>query len=233
MNAIGEGGQSNERSATPTGPPPPPGNISFVKTVGTGTASRSGNATLSIPVAAAGVAAGNWVIVSASVGTFGGAVTCTDTKGNTYTVDADISAVGRQFVCSGKATTALTSSDRITLTYPGFSGVSTAIATEFAGVTAVDQRRSASGNSTAPNSGAVTTTSAKELVFGATSHSGTPILTVGCGMTSSGKVVTGTGGGTKTVDTAYLVTAATGTFSTCGTLSPSGGWWNAAIATYR
>ena len=233
FNAIGESVQSNELSATPNGPLPPPTSITFVKTIGTGTISRSGNSTMTITVPAAGVASGNTVIVAASVGTFGGAVGCSDTKGNSYTIDADVSSVARQFVCSSHVTNALTSSDMISLTYPGFSGMTTAIASEFSGISSVDQHHAGSGNSAAPSSGAVTTGSAKELVFAAISHSGTSTLALGCGAGFAGKFVAGTGGGTKTIDVGYQVTAAVGSFSACGTLSPSGVWWQAAVATYR
>ena len=232
VNAIGEGPLSNERSATPTGPPPP-GNIQFIKTVGTVSQSKSGNSTMTINVASAGVAAGNWLIVAVTAGTFGGAVGCSDSKGNAYTIDADITSVGRQFVCSGRASNALTSTDTITVTYPGFSGVTTAIASEFAGVTAVDQQSSANGNNTSPNSGPVTTTSATELLFTAISHGNTPTLTLGCGFLASGNATIGSGGGQKTTDAGYQVTSATGTFSACGTLSPSAVQWQAAIVTYR
>ena len=130
-NIVGTGVASGERSATPSGPPPP--GIRFVQTIGTATLSKAGNTSLTISVPAGGVAAGDSVIVSVTAGTFGGAVACSDTKGNVYSVDADVTSVGRLFICSARNVTALTSSDKITATYPGFSGMSAATASEFAG----------------------------------------------------------------------------------------------------
>ena len=103
---------------------------------------------------------------------------------------------------------------------------------EFAGITAVDQKRAASGNSAAPTSGPVTTTHASELVFGTIAHNSTPTLTPGCGMVGISRFVAGTGGGQKQIDPAYQVASAIGTFSNCGTLTPTGQWWQAEIVTY-
>ncbi len=231
-NAVGPGTASSELSATPSGPPPPPGSIQFVKTIGTASLSKAGNTSLTIGVAASGVAAGHSVIVAVTAGTFGGAVACSDTKGNVYSVDADVTSVGRLFICFAGNVVALTGADRITATYPGFSGVTVATASEFAGIVAIDQKRAATGNSTAPNSGPVTTTHASELIFGAFAHNSTPNLTPGCGMSGISKVVVGSGGGRKTIDPGWQIASATGTYSNCGTLSPSGQWWQAEIVTY-
>jgi hypothetical protein len=118
------------------------------------------------------------------------------------------------------------------MTYPGFSGVTTAVANEFSGVTGVDQHGTNNGNGSSLTVGPVTTTHETELIFGSFSHSNSPVLTVGCGLTAAGKVLAAPGGGQKSIDTGYEVTSAAGNLSACASMSPYGTWWNAAIVTY-
>src|SRR5262245_23774045 len=61
----------------------------FVKTVGT-SSSKSTGTTLNVFVPASGVAAGNSVIVTLAFDPASGAVLCSDTRGNSYSVDKDI-----------------------------------------------------------------------------------------------------------------------------------------------
>jgi len=83
------------------------------------------NNNITATVGADGVAVGETVVVSVATGTFNGAIGCHDTQGNSYSVVADRNGgSGRLFVCSSTVTTALSSGDVITATYPGFSGLS-------------------------------------------------------------------------------------------------------------
>lgn len=210
--------------------------MSFVKTVGTATRSSSGNSSVTITVASAGVAAGESIIVAVTASTFSGAVGCSDTKGNSYSVDADVIGAGRLFVCSAHNVTALTSSDTITATYPGFSGVSTASANEFSGLApagAVDRTSTASGNSANPSSGTTgTTTQASELLFGAIAYNSTPTFAAGAGYTVQGQVTGGSGAGQKNLYPEYQIVSTTGSYAATGTLNPGQQWW-AAIVTYK
>ena len=200
-----------------------------MKAIGTASRSVSGNASVTIPVSDA-VAAGNSVVVAVTAGTFAGAVGCSDSKGNTYTVDATVTGQGRLFVCSSRTTIALAAGDTITATYPGFSGLSTASATEYSGLSGVDQTRTATGNSATPTSGAVTTTHPNELIFGAVSYTSTPTFTAGCGLVVVGAIGTGSGSGTR-LNPAYQVASGSGPYSACGTLSSSRPWV-VALVTY-
>lgn len=135
-------------TTTSTPPPttttaPPTGGANFVQQVASGTKSQSGNTTLALTLTAP-VAAGHRVIAAASVGTFAGPVACKDSRGNTYTIDARSSNV---FVCSSLLTTALASGDTLTLTYPGFSGPSTALAGDYT-APSVDGNRPGASTST-------------------------------------------------------------------------------------
>ncbi|MDP2674685.1 MAG: hypothetical protein Q8Q00_07240 [Dehalococcoidia bacterium] len=220
---------SNEATAASFG-------VRFVKTVGTATQSSSSNSSITITVPAAGVAAADSIIVSVTAGTFAGAVSCSDTKGNSYAVDADVTGVGRLFVCSAHNVTALASGDTITATYPSLSGVTTASANEFSGVSATtpaDKVSTAAGNNASPSSGSTaTTTQANELLFGAIAHNSTPTFAPGSGYNLAGQVIGGSGSGQKTNSPEYRIVSATESYAANGTLS-SGQQWQAAIVTYK
>ena len=202
-----------------------------MKTIGSATVQKSGNTTTTIPVPASGVAAGHTVVVAVMAGTFKGTVACTDSKGNSYTVDSDVTGQGRLFVCTGRNVAALAAGDKITATYPGFSGMSIAGATEFSHASGVDQRRVATGNSAAPTVGPVGTTHSNELLVSVVAHSSTPVFTAACGFAPASRAVGGTGGGQKTIDVGYRAAPAAGSYTACGTMT-SGTWWSAGIVTY-
>lgn len=102
------------------------------------------------------------------------------------------------------------------------------IIAEYSGVssisTAVDQTATATGSSTAPNSGNVTTVQATELILGFVSNSTTNGLTItpGSGFTSRETV----NGNTYLED---KVVGATGTYSASATLSSSVPWFCAVV----
>jgi hypothetical protein len=176
------------------------------------------------------VTAAHSIVVAVSVGTFAGSIGCSDSKGNVYSVDADINGPGRLFVCSAHRVVALTSADRITATYPGFSGTTVASASEFSGVTAVSERRSMSGSGVSPS--AAVTTSAGGLIVGAVAYAATPTFAPGCSMTAIGPVSAGTGSGMKVLVPLYRIATVGGTYAACGTLSTSRPWL-AVVASHR
>jgi hypothetical protein len=210
--------------------------VSFVQTVGTTTRNTSGNSSITTTVASAGVAAGHSVIVAITASTFGGVVACSDTKGNSYSINADVTGSGRLFICSAHNVTALTSSDTITATYPSFSGISTASANEFSGLAsagAVDRTSTASGNSANPSSGTTaTTTQASEVLFGAIAYNNTPTFAAGGGYNVVGQVIGGSGAGQKNLYPEYQIVSSTGGYAATGTMTPGQQWW-AAIVTYK
>src|SRR3989344_7818150 len=123
----------------------------FVKNIGTATKTANPNANISATVPASGVAAGNTIIASFGASTVIGTPSCTDSKGNTYTVDVTRinGTSGRVTICSAPVVTALVSGDTITASYPSFSGGPSMSATEFSGLlsaTRLDQTASDVGN---------------------------------------------------------------------------------------
>jgi M6 family metalloprotease-like protein len=219
-------------SPTPTPNPTPPGAIRLVKTIGGATLSKSANSSLTILVPDAGVTAGDTVIVAVEAGTNSGIVGCSDSRGNVYTVNTDVNAVGRQFVCSARLGVGLSAGDSIRATYPSFSGLTAAVATEFSGLSGLDQKRVSSGNSATPSSGPIATTQTNELLVSVISHNATPVFSNGCGFALAAELIAGSGSNQKTIDVGYRLTSATGTFTGCGTLTFGQRWRAAIVARY-
>ena len=137
--------------------------ISFVKTIGT-TSSTTTGTSLAITVPASGVAAGNRAIVTIALNPSTGTVACSDTGGNSYAVDRNVAngsgtAGVRSVILSAQVATALVSGNTITCTHPSVTARALS-ANEFSGLATtatLDKVASATGNNTAPSSGATTT----------------------------------------------------------------------------
>ena len=116
--------------------------ITFVKDIGTNSSAVTGT-TIAVTVPAAGVAAGNTVILTLAMGDAAGTVTATDTSSNTYTVAADVTNAAhvRTVILAASNVTALASGHTITVTHP--SVASRALeASEFSGVSKTARGRS-------------------------------------------------------------------------------------------
>src|SRR5205809_792276 len=173
--------------------------IAFVKNIGTN-ASATTDTTIAVTVPAAGVATGDSVILTLAMADASGGVTATDSKGNTYSLAADITNASnvRTVILAAHNVTALVSGDTITVTHPSAS-VRALSANEFSGLSptsALDQTHTATGSSTAPSSGATAaTTEAAELLLGAMGVAG-PIsdtFTAGTNYTALTRAGTGIG----------------------------------------
>src|SRR5438034_651829 len=173
--------------------------IGFVKNIGTNSSATTGT-TIAVTVPAAGVATGDSVILTLAMADASGGVTATDSKGNTYSLAADITNASnvRTVILAAHNVTALVSGDTITVTHPSAS-VRALSANEFSGLSptsALDQTHTATGSSTAPSSGATAaTTEAAELLLGAMGAAG-PIsdtFTAGTNYTALTRAGTGIG----------------------------------------
>jgi hypothetical protein len=216
-------------SATYTVVPP-------VRNVGSGSRTVSGNNSITTTIASGGVPVGDTLTVAISTGTFAGAVGCSDSAGNTYTVVVDKNTGnGRLFVCSSKLTSALANGSTVTATYPGFSGVSVVSLNEVSALATtgvVDAVNSNAGNSASPNSGNVATTVAEEVLFGFVVYNSTPTITAGSGYTAIGQVSGGSGSGERTLMPEFKLVTATGTYVAAASLNAAQ-QWRAAIVAYR
>jgi hypothetical protein len=227
VNAAGLSPRSGEASATPQAPSA----AAFVQRVGSVTASAS-RATTTVPVGAPGVAAGHTLVVSllmSSTTNRTGAVSATDSAGNSYTVARDTndgSGGDRTMVLVSVGVKALPAGGSITLTYPS-SAETHASVDEFSGITGIDTSAGATGTAAAFSSGlAPATTQASDVLIG----------TIGI---ESGKAPTWASGwkalpvlsvSSDYLGTAYQVATTTGAYAATGTTS---GQWMASIVTLK
>ncbi|HSZ31133.1 MAG TPA: fibronectin type III domain-containing protein, partial [Pseudonocardiaceae bacterium] len=165
VNSAGTSPQSGEASATPQAASA----AGYVGRVGSATASSS-KTTTSVPVGASGVRAGDTVVVSLllSSTSITGAVSATDSAGNSYAVARDTndgSGGDRTVVLVSTGVKALAAGGSITLTYPSAAETHVS-ADEFSGVTGVDTSAGATGTAAAFSSGTATTTQPSEILIG-------------------------------------------------------------------
>src|SRR6266404_3471303 len=145
--------------------------IAFVKNVGTNASATTGT-TIAVTVPAAGVAAGNSVVLALAMGDAAGPVSGADSAGNVYDVAADVTNAShvRTVILATHNVAALASGNTITVTHPSVAARALS-ANEFSGVSktaALDQTSTAAGASTSPSSGSTAaTTRANELLIGA------------------------------------------------------------------
>jgi hypothetical protein len=149
--------------------------ISAPQSIGTAINGGPASTTLVVGVAAA-VPVGNTVIVAVSTTTtLAQAVSVTDSKSNVYTRDVDITGGTsgvRTLVFSAPVTTALATSDTITVTFPSQATIKAASALSVSGLLSIgrlDVTSNGSGNTTSGtgSTGNVLTSQADELLIGA------------------------------------------------------------------
>src|SRR3989442_1369088 len=148
--------------------------IAFVQNVGVGGNTVAGTSVSVTLQGSVSVAVGDTLIVTFVMDPAVGAVSCADSRGNSYSVDADVTNGSgtsgvRTVVCSASVATALGNNDTITVTHPLATSKALSV-NEFSGLraSALDKTAGATGNSTTPASGA-TALSAQpdELLIGA------------------------------------------------------------------
>ena len=205
--------------------------------------SATADTSLSVTVGAGGVAAGNTMIVSFAINTTSAsAVTVSDTKGNTYTQDANIlNSAGsiRTLVFSAPVNTALVSGNTITVAYPSATtkAVSIYYVSGLVSASPADKSATATGNDTTPSSGTTATLSqANELCWGAIggAYHATTTFTAGSGYTALTSSL-GDGGSSSssaTIQPEYQIVSTTTATSAGATLSATREW-AAAIVTYK
>src|SRR5262245_27543159 len=128
--------------------------ITFVKQVGANDSKATGT-TIAVTVPAAGVATGNRLLVTFAMDPASGPISCGDTRGNVYAVDADVTngsgTTGvRAVVLSAPVVTALAAGDLITITHPSVEARAMSVS-EFSGLGARDRSATATGNSKTPS----------------------------------------------------------------------------------
>ncbi len=208
--------------------------IVMVQNVGTGSAPAGAPAVIAVP--AAGVAAGDVVLLAVVTATPWPAPTVTDTRGNAYVVDAPQPATQMLLsVVRGTIASALTSSDFITVTSsPGVAMAASAF--EFSGLAASprDVSSGGTGTSAAPTTAATPATSQpNELLFGVVGAMGLPpAFLAGAGYAPLANATIPVGPLLLSVFPEYRTVSAAGSFVADGTLLPSSDW-AALVVTYK
>ncbi|HYY06800.1 MAG TPA: DUF4215 domain-containing protein, partial [Candidatus Limnocylindria bacterium] len=190
------------------------------------------------------VAAGDTVIVTFVMDPSAGAVSCADSGGNAYSVDADVTNGSgtsgvRTVVCSAKIVTALVTNDTITVTHPLVAAKALSV-NAFSGLRAqaLDRTASATGNDTTPATSATAVTAQPaELLIGAigVETKSTESFITGAGyiaLAPGSSTTSGSATDNVTIDPEYRIVGATGSYVADGTLGRDR-LWAAAIATYR
>lgn len=207
--------------------------VAFVKNVGSGTFSMSTSSVITVP--AAGVAAGNLLVVRVREN-IQGTVTVEDTGGNTYTERRVQSWLSRRtHVFESAVATALVSGNTITATFAKADG-ETAV-DEWSGVGTFDTTTGASGTSATPSSGAITPAGVGLIVgtLGAGENHTEDTDSDG-GDTWHGLTAPGDG---YQNDAAYKITTSAVSQSYDPTIAASAGWgcailaWNEAVTDTR
>ncbi|HLN32779.1 MAG TPA: DUF4214 domain-containing protein [Gemmataceae bacterium] len=223
-----------------------PSTIQLIQNLGVGSNVTAGTTSLSIPVPASGVHAGDSIIVSVAINLplsgLNGSVSVTDAAGNSYHQDASesllgVTVAGQLLIFSAQGGMPLSSGQNITINFPNTAESEVADAAEFAGLTglnALDQTSVNSGAlSTTPSSGQTPmTTQANELVLGglaAQAVSGLGSLTMSGGFTtlatpSIQDLIMASG---------YEIVSSVGQYAATGTLSLPASAFEAAVVTYR
>ncbi len=175
-----------------------------------------------------GVAAGDLIVATVQLtGTTTGAVTGTDSKGDTLRVASDISdsSGDRLVTLSGVTSGGLAVNDKITISFPTASTYRI-IADEASGATAVDQQSASTGSGSTFSSDSTGMTSRSgEFVFAVTATFGGTSISWDPGWTSLANYSVGS----NTLGRAYQIRGATGSFTATGTAS---GTWLAEIVTF-
>jgi predicted phage tail protein len=227
VNTAGISALSNEASAAPQAAP----TAGFVRRVGSGTATGS-RTTTALAVGAPGVAAGHTLVVSlllSSTSSTTGAVTVSDTAGNTYTVARDVndgSAGDRTVTLVALGVKALAAGATITATYPSSAETHLSV-DEFAGVTAVDTSAGATASTAAFSSGTTGTTGqATEILIGTLGEESGSAPIWAAGWTALPALAISS----DYLDSAYRLVTTTGAYAATGTTT---GQWMAAIITLK
>ncbi len=220
---------------------PPSGSPQRVGQIGTVT-NTSGTIQNSLPLTVnAPVAAGDTIVVGVGAQGNVSVTSATDSRGNTYHVDA-----ARQYTAStgvksttalltAPVTTALQAGDTITVTVStgnawGF------VAEDWSGISGLDQTGTADSGGTTSSTVSVSTSAstatAPEAVFAVTATAPWPGITAGSGYTESADLQLSQGTAKREFGLEYAIVSSTSTQTATFGLG-SARYWVAAIGTYR
>ena len=203
------------------------------------TASRSavanGDITLRVPAGRA-VAIGRTVVVTAYAGAAPGAVSCRDSRGNSYAINVNRVGARRVVVCSARLRAVLPAGGTITVTYPRFRGASLAVAGAFTVANSgppADGAGARSGIGVAVDSGAARTTRTSELLVGVVAYRGVSTFISAPGFTRLGSAAYATGSARLGIVAEYKIVSPVGAYQVSGRLSSKQVWQAVAVTFFR
>lgn len=194
---------------------------------------------VTIPVPASGVAAGDTLILTA--GNSGNDKThvsgVTDSRGNSYTVDGNISQISyfeNTSVVSGYVATALQPGDNITVTFNNPASIIEVLATEWSGIAStgrVDKAHTNIATASSLTTGNIATTQANDLLIGSFMGNGNVTFTPGSGSTPfSTQFYNHLGSVYRNQWQEYYMTGNPGTYSATGKTSAASGYAAVGVA---
>jgi hypothetical protein len=214
----------------------------WVQSLGT---SGDENASTQISIVLNGsVVLGHRVIVTVAMDPDAGAVSCADSRGNLYGLDADVTngsgTTGvRALAFSAPMTTALAAGDAITVTFANSIAAKAISAADFVGIGAADKTAETTGNDLSPSSGPTSpTVRPNELLMGVIGVETklNQTFTGGAGYTVLDRAQSdpnaGNPGRHVTIDPEFQLVGAIGSYDADGVLGGPRAW-AAAIVTYR
>jgi RHS repeat-associated protein len=210
------------------------GSVAYVGRIASATG-PSGGTTATLAVGSGGVKAGDAVILVVHTSNATGTPSASDSAGNTYRVDQGPILDGggdATTILSAQNAKALSSGQHITVTMPSNSEYFVA-AEEFSGLSGATDGSSSAGatNNTAVSSGAINTTTAGDLLFGAIGwESGsTPSAVNGASWTANTALSNSTDG----LQDYYGTASATGSYKLAANESGNFPTWMAGIVAYK
>lgn len=219
---------------------PSSGGIARVKQIGTASATSTSSATqLSVTVGAAGVAAGDTVILGVASGGVA-SISATDSNGNTYHLDATRPYNGAgpctSAILSAKLTSPLAPGQAITVSLSKKTNVWGFAADDWAGLSGtLDKTGTADSNGkkskTASASTGGSTTQAHEAVVAVSCTTGNPTISAGSGFTPSALLRMVGPANSRDLGDAFKTASAAGVQTATFALASAQNW-SAVIATY-
>jgi hypothetical protein len=193
---------------------------------GVETGTTNGSITITLE---SGISSEHRVFVAVIAGAAGGAIACTDSRGNTYTIEAQVGAGGEAFVCSTHPSSSFVAGDVITATYPVFDGTSAIAMTSFE----TQSQKAAnvnSGTGTAPTSLSVSAAS-RDAILGVIAWTGSAQLVTFPAFNVDENVDSQQGAASRHLVLGHHSALAAGSVSADATLSASAPW-DAIVAVF-
>jgi hypothetical protein len=212
--------------------------IQFVRDLGVASAANTGQ-TVQLTLASA-VAQGHTVIVAAGITSWGILVnSITDSRGNTYTVDATVNHTStslNSYLGSGYIATALQAGDKITVTFStSLYSARLISAADFSGIASsnrLDTSSSVFGSSNSPSTATITTTQPGDLLIAGFGAATNTTFTPAFPFTALTPNNAALGSVARSIYNAWWLAPNTGSYKATGTLTAAT-QWTAALAAYK